>query len=258
MVFEKRSSWFFRRIVAGSTLLLAMVVWQYAFAFESQAANIYTKAVQHEKRLSKDIELDTKRKPADILPFTQIKTGDAVLELGAGGGYTTELVSLLVGDTGKVYAHFLYNKERLKDNRLPNVIPLREHSLSEHITVLEENNVGPNDLDAIIIFFVLHDIYLNSEMSEQLLTTLYSSLKPGGRLIILDNAAKPDEGLTQIGTLHRIGENFVKDVFVKAGFVIDQTSDVLRNKADQHTKPWGDFKGLQDRFAIRFKKPESL
>ncbi|KGJ88023.1 methyltransferase domain-containing protein [Thalassotalea sp. ND16A] len=257
MVFEKRSSLFFRRITASGTLLLAMV-WQHAFAVESQAADMYTKAVQHEKRLSKDIEFDKKRKPADILPFTQIKTGDSVLELGAGGGYTTELVSWLVGDTGKVYAHFLYNKARLKDNRLANVIPLRDHSLIEHNTVLEEINVGENDLDAIIIFFVLHDIYLNSEMSEQLLTTLYSSLKPGGKLIILDNAAKPDEGLSQIGTLHRIGENFVKEEFVKAGFVIDQTTDVLRNKADQHTKPWGDFNGLQDRFAIRFKKPESL
>jgi len=91
-------------------------------------------------------------------------------------------------------------------------------------------------------------------MSEELLSTLYTVLKPGGKLIILDNAAKPESGLSHIGDLHRIGENFVKSEIIKAGFAFDESTDVLRNKDDDHTRPWGTFEGLQDRFALRFKK----
>lgn len=93
-------------------------------------------------------------------------------------------------------------------------------------------------------------------MSDELLASLKDALKPGGSLIILDNAAKADSGLTNIGDLHRIGEHFVKSEMEKAGFIFDSQTSVLRNKQDDHTKPWGDYEGLQDRFAYKFKKSE--
>ena len=236
--------------------IVSLLILSLSLLSEASANDIYDAAINNPERLKTDFAYDQKRKPLDILPFTQIKKGDKVLELGAGGGYTTELLSWLVGESGKVYAHFLYKKERLENNRLSNVISLREHSLNEHAQVLAENEIQSNKLDAIIIFFVLHDIYLNNEMSDELLASLKDALKPGGRLIILDNAAKPDSGLTNIGDLHRIGEHFVKSEMEKAGFVFDSETAVLRNKQDDHTKPWGDYEGLQDRFAYRFKKSE--
>ncbi|MDH5432923.1 MAG: methyltransferase domain-containing protein [Gammaproteobacteria bacterium] len=244
-----------KNFIVISTLLISTVFSPISQASEQKKDNIYISAIENEKRNQSDKKYDEKRNPWKILPFTQIKAGDKVLELGAGGGYTTELLSWVVGESGRVYAHFLYNQERLKDNRLPNVISLRQHSLNDHKVVLKENKIENNSLDAIVVFFVLHDIYLNNEMSDELLATLYKALKPGGNLIILDNAANPDSGLAQIGTLHRIGENFVKVEIEKAGFVLVESTDVLRNKKDDHTKPWGDFEGLQDRFAFRFEKP---
>jgi predicted methyltransferase len=239
--------------IINTVLLIIMC----SFAASASSDSLYDNAVNHPDRTRADLASDAKRKPLDILPFTQIKAGDKVLELGAGGGYTTELLSWVVGDSGKIYAHFLYNKVRLKDKRLANVMPLREHSLNEHAKVLIENQINSEQLDSIVIFFVLHDIYLNNEMSDELLITLFKALKPGGSLIILDNAAKADSGLTNIGDLHRIGEKFVKSEIEKIGFVFDGSSDVLRNKEDDHTKPWGDFKGIQDRFAYRFIKPSN-
>ena len=242
------------RVIIPVFLFISITFSTQLFSFSNN--NIYISAIDHKGRLVTDIKYDEKRKPSVILPFTEIKQGDKVLELGAGGGYTTELTSWLVGDTGKVYAHFLYNKERLKNNRLSNVVSLPQHSLNEHGKILSELGIEDNKLDAIIIFFVLHDIYLNAEMSDELLSTLYSALKPGGNLIILDNAAESSVGLSKVEALHRIGEDFVKSEIVKAGFVFDGSSDALRNKNDDHSKPWGEFKGLQDRFAFRFKKPD--
>ncbi|MFT5674667.1 MAG: putative methyltransferase [Paraglaciecola sp.] len=243
------------KILVISSILISLGFSPLSISSELETTDIYVSAIENEKRTQNDIKHDEKRKPQDILPFTQIKAGDKVLELGAGGGYTTELVSWVVGQSGQVYAHFLYNKDRLANNRLANVISLRQHSLNEHSVVLKENKIHSNQVDAIIVFFVLHDIYLNNEMSDELLSTLYASLKPGGNLIILDNAAKPDSGLAHIDDFHRIGEDFVKSEVVKAGFIFDHSTEVLRNENDDHTKPWGDFKGLQDRFAFRFKKP---
>jgi len=237
-----------------SALLISTLFSPASLASKSKKDDIYISAIENEKRTQSDKKYDEKRNPLKILPFTQVKAGEKVLELGAGGGYTTELLSWVVGESGRVYAHFLYNQERLKNNRLANVISLRQHSLNDHKVVLKENGIENNSLDTIIIFFVLHDIYLNNEMSPELLSSLYKTLKPGGNLIILDNAADPDSGLAKTEALHRIGENFVKVEVENAGFVLVESTDVLRNKDDDHTKPWGDFKGFQDRFAFRFQK----
>ncbi|OYW82980.1 MAG: hypothetical protein B7Z26_01860, partial [Asticcacaulis sp. 32-58-5] len=48
-------------------------------------------------------ERDVMRKPemAFLLPY--LKAGDTVLDMGAGGGYTSMLMSTAVGDTGRIY-----------------------------------------------------------------------------------------------------------------------------------------------------------
>jgi len=214
----------------------------------------YTKAISNPERLESDLKMDNKRKPSTILPFSKIKSGDSVLELGSGGGYTTELLARVVGQSGKVFAHRLFNKKRLENNRLPNIVPLRAHSLFELGDFMKENDVKKHSLDAIVIFFILHDIYLNKEMNESVFEDFASYLKPDGVVVVLDNAADENSGLSSTKALHRIGKNFVVKEFKDAGFMVDGTSDALTNKKDDHTKPWGVFKGMQDRFAIRFKK----
>ncbi len=119
---------------------------------------------------------------------------------------------------------------------------------------MKENNVKKQSLDAIIIFFILHDIYLNNEIDKSVFEAFTTYLKPGGVVVVLDNSADDDSGLSSTEALHRIGKNFVIKEFKNSGFVVDGTSDALTNKNDDHTKPWGDFNGEQGRFAIRFKK----
>ena len=135
------------------------------------------------------------------------------------------------------------------------MVSLRKHLLYQLEDVLNENDINANSLDSAILFFTLHDFYLNSRIDKQgLLATIYKQLKSGGSLILLDNAADIDAGLSVNRKLHRIGENFVIDELKRAGFEVDAQSDVLRNLKDDHTKRWQEFSGLHDRFAIRFKK----
>ena len=78
--------------------IVSLLILSISLLSEASANDIYDAAINNPERLKTDFAYDQKRKPLDILPFTQIKKGDKVLELGAGGGYTTELLSWLVGE----------------------------------------------------------------------------------------------------------------------------------------------------------------
>ena len=54
-------------------------------------------------RSDADRENDKKRNALELLSFTGPKTGWRVVDMGAGGGYSTELMARAVGPTGKVW-----------------------------------------------------------------------------------------------------------------------------------------------------------
>ena len=56
-------------------------------------------------RSEADRALDAGRHPAEMLAFFRVAPGMKVAELGAGGGYTAELLARAVGPTGVIYAH---------------------------------------------------------------------------------------------------------------------------------------------------------
>lgn len=55
-------------------------------------------------RTPEDREADARRHPAELLEFIAVAPGERVADLGAGSGYTTELLARAVGPTGVVYA----------------------------------------------------------------------------------------------------------------------------------------------------------
>jgi predicted methyltransferase len=217
--------------------------------------SIYQKAINHPDRPASDVTKDVSRKPLEILPFSKIVDGAQVLEIGAGGGYTTELVSRIIGAKGKVYAETL-SSQRIAGNRLENVTALRRHKLYQLPEVLAEQGVKEGNLDVVIIFFALHDVMMNPRIDQQeFLNNIYKLLKPGGHFVVLDNSAKPDSGLKYTRSLHRIGENYVKQKVTSVGFILDAESNSLRNLNDNLDQAWSRIQGKQDRFAFRFKKP---
>src|SRR5688572_6828642 len=62
-------------------------------------------AVRAADRIADDVALDGGRRPLGLLTFIGVRAGQRVAELGAGGGYTTELLARVVGDKGTVYMH---------------------------------------------------------------------------------------------------------------------------------------------------------
>ncbi len=86
---------------------------------------------------------------------------------------------------------------------------------------------------------------------------VFDALKPGGYFVVIDNVAPAGSGLSDTDTTHRIDPEAVKQEVESAGFVLDASSDVLRNPDDTHklvsyTPPMA---GHNDQFIFRFKKP---
>ena len=87
------------------------------------------------------------------------------------------------------------------------------------------------------------------------------ALKRGGWFGVVDHAAPDGTGAEHAKDrdkgAHRIDEEYVKKIFADAGFVLEANNDVLRNQADDRSKPFYDesFRGkTTDRFVLRFRK----
>ena len=227
------------------------------FAGAAHAATVQ-EAINDPQRPNSDREDDDRRHPVEIMTFAGVTSGEVILEIGAGRGYTTELASRMVGPGGKVVAH-LISPDRLIGNRLPNVVvvPSEPEDFSARLAAA---GVTPGSVDRILAFFSLHDGYQGAaEEMQAYYRTLHELLKPNGVFVVLDNSATPGTGLASVPTLHRIDEEYLKNDILEAGFKLDAESDVLRNPDDDLESSWFEDTdtrkaGYQDRFALRFRK----
>jgi predicted methyltransferase len=223
-------------------------------------ADLYSAAVEHPGRSAADLKRDAIDHPAEILRLAGIKPGMQVADFLAGNGYYSELLSYIVGPSGKVLLlnNDAYEKwsgrrwqDRLKDNRLPNV---------EHRTIdVQHLDIPDHSLDAILLIKVYHDLYWVDKDHEWpkmdpniVLSEIARVLKPGGTLLLVDHSAKAGTGSADAGTLHRIDEAYARRDFEKHGFTLIAKSDVLRRPDDARDALTyeGPMVGKTDRFVM--------
>src|SRR6187549_3521599 len=88
--------------IAAACLTLAACAAAPPAADPLSAARI-AEIIASPERSEADRTNDLRRKPQQMLAFIGIRPGIVVLDLSAGGGYTTELVARAIGPGGKVY-----------------------------------------------------------------------------------------------------------------------------------------------------------
>ena len=229
---------------------------------QAGAAAASTAAVAAPDRDQADRDLDAGRHPAEMLAFFGIGPGMRVAELGAGGGYTSELLARTVGPTGKVYAQnsqFLLDRfaqqpwtERLQKPVMANVVRLDRPF---------DDPFPPDvkDLDAVLIVLFYHDTYWQKVDRAKMNAAVLRVLKPGGVYGIVDHRAKAGSGANDVETLHRIEESTLRADVEQAGFRLAASADFLRNPDD--SRDWsasprtaGEKRGTSDRFVLECVK----
>src|SRR5712692_8178682 len=145
------------KILTVSIALLAAGV--IPTAASAQAMPDYAAVVAAPDRSNADRETDKRRDPVKLLAFTGVRAGTNVLDMGAGGGYSTELMARAVGPTGVVYGQNAADlgpraRERF-EARMKTPAMKRVVSLVRPFDDPLPNDV--RDLDLITFFFFYHD-----------------------------------------------------------------------------------------------------
>ena len=212
----------------------------------------YKAALASPLRTDADRKDDAKRKSAEFLDFAKVRPGMKVLDVSAGGGATSALLAVAVGSGGDVWAQTGKASPKL-EARLA-ATPMA----NLHPAIAAFDNpvpAGAPPLDLITINMSYHDIVNTPTDRAAMDKHLFDALKPGGYLVIVDNAAKEGSGIKDTNTLHRIEEAAVIAEVTKAGFAVDAKSDYLHVASDPRDQPFFKMNGTpDDKFAVRFVK----
>ncbi|MGJ5820637.1 class I SAM-dependent methyltransferase [Paludibaculum fermentans] len=118
--------------------------------------------------------------PQLAVKLLEVPAGAVVGDVGAGSGYYTELLSGRVGLSGKVYASDLQPgmlrliRERIEKKGLRNV------------EVVQASEDSPKLPPATLDLVLLVDVYHEFSKPQEMLRAIRASLKPGGRLVLLE------------------------------------------------------------------------
>ena len=154
---------------------------------------------------------------AKLIEVLEIRAGASVADVGAGGGALVPPMSRHVGAAGRVYATDI-NADRIADLK-----KLVASESLQHVTVVEggaaQTNLPDACCDAIFMRLVYHHFGDPASMNASLLR----SLKPGGRLAVLEfkptskTSAAP--GKRGEGDSHGVMPETVIEELKAAGFV---------------------------------------
>ena len=130
---------------------------------------------------------------ARLAKALELAAGQTVADIGAGGGELAVALAHVVGPTGRLYATELESdkiraiRRAVDKSKLKNVTVLKAHAT--------RTNLQDRCCDALVMRLVYHHIK-NPVLMNQ---SLYNSLKPGGRLAIIDFPPDGEESTDPAG-----------------------------------------------------------
>lgn len=166
--------------------------------------------VRHWQSVFDDPARDEWQKPVELVQALGIRAGMSVADIGAGTGYLIRHLAAAVGDEGTVFAVdpepnlVRHLRERAEKEGLRQVIPV--------LGSLDNPRLPGGALDLIVIVNTLHHIDARVEYLQRLQPTL----KPGGRVAIVDFKKEP----VPVGPPpeHKLAPDQVIDEFSRAGY----------------------------------------
>src|SRR6516162_3255250 len=158
-----------RAIIGGAVLLAASISWLSIPCTFAQTAPDYAALMAAPDRSDADRAADKRRDPVPFLAFAGLMPGMKVLDMGAGGGYSTELVARVIGPSGTAYGQNPPdNFERARNAFAARAAtPSMKNSMALVRPYDDPLPADVHDLDMITYLFFYHDTtYLNVDRAE--------------------------------------------------------------------------------------------
>ena len=181
-----------------------------------------------ESRPLEDRVRDGARRPYQVMQLLDVDAGQTLLDVGAGGGWFTRVLSAATGPSGKVIAQFGPRALQRENGQAQKDLAASLGNTEAYFGNVSE--LPPGSVDAAVTALNMH--HMNAERAGPYLREILAALKPGGRAAIIDHVGVPTANNAQ---LHRMLPSDVKTWIQQAGFEIVTESDILRTTADDHT-----------------------
>jgi ubiquinone/menaquinone biosynthesis C-methylase UbiE len=129
---------------------------------------------------------DEKQKPGELIRAMGLQPGMAVADIGTGVGYMLPFLSRRVGAEGKVIAEDIFDdflaaaKQHAKDLNLANV------------TFIKGGETDPKLPEGALDIVLALDVYHHFDYPEKMLAAIHKSLKPDGKLVIVEYYKRPE------------------------------------------------------------------
>ncbi len=240
-------------------------------------------AIAGEWRNPRNVARDQYRHPRETLAFFGVAPGQTVIEITPGGGWYGEILAPYLRESGRYVA-------AVWDDAIPGQ-PNYRYDLNKQLRAKFAGNAAvfgtpevrvfdpkapvfgaPASADVVLTFRNAHN-WVEDGTADAYFKAFFDVLKPGGTLGLTDHRARPGTDLETMKKSGYLTEALVIDHATRAGFVLEEKSEVNANPKDTADHPNGvwtlppsnrhdaadDAKyqaiGESDRMTLRFRKP---
>lgn len=240
-------------------------------------------ALEGDHRKAGNADRNEFRHPRETLEFFGLEPDMAVMEVSPGGGWYTEVLAPLVTGEGKlIAAHYSPNgggyARRSLGNYLAKLDEGKNVYADVHVSFLQppiETAPAPaSSVDLAVAFRNVHSwMRMSPNQAPAFFDAIYTSLKPGGVLGVVQHRAKPGTELQAMKDRAYVTETQVIEYAEGAGFVLVASSEINANPKDTKDHPKGVWNlppaltdgeenkaeylaiGESDRMTLKFQKP---
>ena len=268
-------------------VLLLPVLAAGAFVAPAQAQDagaLIDQALAGSHRSDANKARDKYRHPKETLLFFGLKPDMTVVEVWPSAGWWTEILAPVLKDGGRYYAAwfatqakgapaFLKEREKGFDAMLAGRPDLYGKVVKTALLAPEYVDIAPKgSADMVLTFRNVHN-WAKAGNADAMFKAFYDTLKPGGILGVKDHRAKRDTPFEKQIETGYMTEAWVIETAQKAGFKLDNKSEINANPKDTKAHPSGVWTlpptlrlgekdrekylaiGESDRMTLKFVKP---
>lgn len=164
-------------------------------------------------------ERETEEQPDAALDAIGIAKGSTVADVGAGAGYITWRMAERVGPSGRVYANDI--QQKMLDLLQKNMQERKIHNVQTVLGGIDDPKLPAGAMDLVILV----DVYHEFSEPQQMLRRMRESLKPDGRLVLLEYRAEDPK--VPIRPEHKMTVEQAKSEVEPEGYRLDKVLETL-------------------------------
>jgi len=204
-------------------------------------------AINGDHRSEGNSTRDQYRKPLETLSWLGIKQDMTVVEITPGGGWYTEILAPYLKEHGSFYAagfdaeskvdFFRRNAKKFKGKLAANPEVYGKVILTEIAPPTKTDIAPAGSVDMVLTFRNVHN-WMGAGNSDAMLATMYTALKPGGILGLVEHRGNPEVKQDLKAKSGYVNEAYTIAMVEKAGFKLIDKSELLANSKDtkDHSK----------------------